>query len=307
MFRHLVDAILRRRKFEAEMRDELRVHQELRTADLVRKGTPLEKAQRQARIDFGSIESYKEDCRRAFGFSMLDDLRCDLRYSWRSFFKSPGFFVATILTLALGIGATTAIFSVLNAVVLRSIPYPAPDRLTRVGQATKEDGSLGNIGYATFIDWLRRNRSFTAMAAYEGWQPALNWSGDLNVLTGMEVTHEFFQVLGIRPARGHDFIPSDDRPKQDNAVIISDRIWRTLLASDPAVVGKQLVLDRTKYTIIGVLPSGFRPVGFGDSAHEPEIWKPLGHSLPITMRADQLDIRVAANAPYFRFLSSAEP
>lgn len=101
----------------------------------------------------------------------------------------------------------------------------------------------------------------------------------MNVLTGMEVTHEFFQVLGIRPARGHDFSPGDDRPKQDAVVIISDRIWRTLLASDPAVVGKQLLLDRTKYTIIGVLPTGFRPVGFGDSAHQPEIWKPLGYSV----------------------------
>ncbi len=142
-----------------------------------------------------------------------------------------------MLTLALGIGATTAIFSVFNAVVLRSLPYPAPERVTRVGQATKGDVSLGNTGYATFVDWRSRTQSFTVMAAYEGWQPALNWSGELNVLAGMEVTHDFFRVLGIRLARGRDFSPSDDRPKQVNVVVISDRMWRTLLAADPEVIG----------------------------------------------------------------------
>ena len=279
MFQRFIDGILHRKKFEAEMAEELRAHQDLRTADLARKGAPVETAYRQARIDFGSTESYKEDCRQASGFAMLDDLYNDVRYCWRNFFRSPGFFFATMLTLALGIGATTAIFSVVNAVVLRSLPYPAPDRVTRVGQVTKEDGSLGNTGYATFVDWRSRSQSFTAMAAYEGWQPALSWSGELNVLAGMEVTHDFFRVLGVRPARGHDFRPNDDRPKQDDVVIISDRMWRTLLAADPEAIGKQLILDRTKYTIIGVLPSWFRPVGFSDAAHEPEIWKPLGYGL----------------------------
>lgn len=177
MFRRFIDAMLRREKVEAEMTDEIRAHQELRTADLVRKGTPLEKAQRQARIDFGPIQSYKKECRRAYGFAILDDLRCDLGYSWRSLFKSPGFFLATILTLALGIGANTSIFSVLNAVVLRDISYPAPDRVARLGQATKENGSLGNTGYATFLDWLSRNRSFTAMAAYKAGSQLLTGTG----------------------------------------------------------------------------------------------------------------------------------
>lgn len=175
----------------------------------------------------------------------------------RALRKNPGFAIVAILTLALGIGANTAIFSVVEGVVLAALPYPQPDRLIMVLESRPSLKQLGT-SYPDFKDWQHGARSFEQMAALTWRNYDLTGSGTSEHLDGMDVSSGFFATLGVKLVLGREFSPSEDRPNGAQAVIISDRLWRDRFASNPEALGKTIILDGAEFTIIGIMPPKFR-------------------------------------------------
>ena len=187
---------------------------------------------------------------------MFGDVWRDVRYGGRLLAGAPGFTAAAVLMLALGIGATTAIFSALDAVLLRPLPYPQPDRLVQVFE-TLEDGTLNNVSGGAFRDWRERESGFDSLALFAPVTLNLHGSGTPERLGGLEVSHEFLQVLGIEPLLGRAFGPGNDRPGGDNAVVVlTEELWRSRFGGAASILGKTIVLDEVPRTVIGVLPAG---------------------------------------------------
>jgi putative ABC transport system permease protein len=206
---------------------------------------------------------------------LLDFVR-DLRYAARALMQAPGFAAAAIATLALGIGANAAIFSVVNAVLLRPLPYTDPDRLVMIGELAP-DGSAGNVGYVTFLDWRDRNRSFEQMALLRSWSATLLTNGEPERVSALRVSWNFFRTLGVRPALGRDFRPEDDTPDLCRVLLISDRLWRRRFAADPSVAGRVVTLNDRQYTIIGVMPPSFEPL-ISEHFYQPaDMWALVGY------------------------------
>src|SRR5215467_2153295 len=199
----------------------------------------------------------------------------DLRYGFRTLLKHRGFSATAVLTLALGIGACTAIFSVVHAVVLRPLPYPQPDQLVMIWE-TDKSGSQSNTGYPTFADWRSQNRSFAAMSAMGDWSPTLSGVGDPQALNGARVTADFFRVLGIKPLFGRDFTDEDDRPNAPRVAIISYELWQRSFNRDPTLVGKSILLSGLERTVIGIMPPDFQPL-LNPFNKRVDIWRPLGY------------------------------
>ena len=181
----------------------------------------------------------------------------DLRYTVRQLAKAPGFAVIAILTLTLGIGANTAIFSVVNAVLLNPLPYPQPDRIVALFHE-KPNFPTGSISYLNFEDWRRENQSFSSMAAYrEMGGVTLSGDGEPEVVVGQMVSAGFFEILGIEPVLGRTFTSDEDRLGANPTVMIGEGLWKRKFASDPHVLGKTIILDGQGRTIIGIIPASF--------------------------------------------------
>src|SRR6516162_770751 len=182
----------------------------------------------------------------------------DLRYAFRQLAKSPGFAIVAILTLTLGIGANTAIFSVVNAVLLNPLPYPQPDRIVVLFH-DKPAFRTGSISYPNFDDWRRENQTFSSMAAYRQMSGVtLSGKGEPQVVTGQMISNGFFEILGITPVLGRTFTADEDRLGANPTVMISEGLWKRKFASDPSVLGKTIILDGQGRTVIGIVPASFR-------------------------------------------------
>ena len=182
----------------------------------------------------------------------------DLRYAIRQLPKSPGFAIVAIVTLALGIGANTAIFSVVNAVLLNPLPYPQPDRIVVLFH-NKPNFRTGSISYPNFDDWRRENQSFSSMAAYrEMGGVTLSGNGEPEVVIGQMVSAGFFEILGVKPVLGRTFTSDEDRLGANPTVVIGEGLWKRKFASDPHVLGKTIILDGRGRTVIGIVPASFR-------------------------------------------------
>jgi predicted permease len=235
---------------EEEFRSTLDAYQE----DLIRQGLPEEEASRKARIDLGQPAAQNETYRAAIGFRLFDELGADLRYGVRALRRNPGFTSVAIVTLAVGIGATTAIFSFVNAVLLKPLPYPHPEQIVSVGEKLR-DGFSNPISTLNFLDWERQNRCFEFLAAI---------AFDKVTLTGLDrpqevrvhrVSASYFKVLGVSAAMGRTFAASENQPGNDLEVVLSHRLWRSRFGGDSQIIGRKITLDRKNYTIIGVLPA----------------------------------------------------
>ena len=266
----------RRGKWERELSEELRGHFEKQVAANVAAGIPAEEARRQATLKFGAVEGVKEDCREQRSGFWLDTLLADLRYALRMFRKNPGFAAIAILTLALGIGANTAIFSVVEGVMLAPLPYFQPDRLVMVWQYNRTLKHVISVSYPDFLDWQRDAHSFRQMAAF-GWQDRdLTGPGTPEHLNGKQASSGFLSTLGVKPILGREFSPEEDKHGGAPAVIISNRLWRSRFAGSPQALGKSITLDGVDYTVVGVLPSDFRLVG-----DDADVYTPLGQGDPV--------------------------
>jgi predicted permease len=184
----------------------------------------------------------------------------DLRFAIRQLRKSPGFALTTVLTLALGIGATTAIFSLINTVLLRPLPFPEPDRVMSAMALQTSGGAAGiaeNLSYPDFFDWRTRNHSFEALASFHPDDRALTGAGSPQHLESQTVSSEFFRVLGVNPMVGRGFVADDEKPGA-HAAVLSHETWQSIFGADPNIVGRTITLDGKNYNVVGVMPKGFQ-------------------------------------------------
>ncbi|HKW88158.1 MAG TPA: ABC transporter permease [Candidatus Acidoferrales bacterium] len=206
----------------------------------------------------------------------IQDLLQDLRYGLRMLRKSPGFTLVAVLTLALGIGANTAMFSVVNGVLLNPLPYPHPDQVVTVASTDPGSGE-GPISYPDYHDWVRDNHSFSSLAAYKSFV-GFNWTrqSDALIVSAVQVSANFFPTLGVNPTLGRNFTPSEDQPNAAAAIILSGGFWKSEFASSPDVIGKTMNLDGTDYTIVGVLPASFYFCCRNINFRPGDVYVPLG-------------------------------
>jgi len=252
---------------ERDMDEEMRFHIEAHAAELVKRGVPQKEALRRARLEFGGVETAKSQCRDAIGISFLETLAQDLRHSVRTMLRMPVFTFTAMIVLGLGIGATTAIFSVVDAVLLRPLAYRDSARLVTILMYGNGPVSAGN-----YIDWRDQSRSFTAMSAAEYWSPNLTGIDSPEHVAGLKVTQSLFPMLGTAPMLGRLFLEGEDKEGADREVILSYRLWQRRFSSDPNVLGKPILLDGNAYVIVGVMPPEFQFAPFW--ATKAELWAP---------------------------------
>src|SRR5262249_27871537 len=236
----------------------------------------------------GGVAQTQESVRDQSRMRWLESVLGDLRFGARLLRKNPGFAAIAILTLALGIGANTAVFSVVDAVLLDPPPYPPPGGLAFVSEGeTLGGGEATTTSYATFVDWRARVTGIAELSVLRDWTPTLMGGGDAEELSGARVSSSFFRMLGVQPVLGRDFRPEEDTPATRKVVLLSDAFWRRAFGGDPTIVGKEILLDSGNFTVIGVLPASFRSIMPDASLPEPaEIFAPLGYdaSLPYACR-----------------------
>ena len=253
-----VRSLLRGGALDRDLDEELQFHVEQLVAANLARGLSPEAARREALLAIGGVEQRKEECRDARRVRVVGDLFQDLRYALRTFRRSPAFAAASILTLSLGIGTTVAMFTVVNGVLLRPLPFPEPDRLHLVSLSPRSF-FMRSPGMAdrTYVAFRERDRTFQHLAAFTSYNGNLTGAGDPAVITVGRVTTEFFDALGVPAAIGRTFLPDDGQEGREQTVVLSDQVWKTRFGSDPAIVGKPVTLDGVRRTAIGVMPDGF--------------------------------------------------
>lgn len=258
--RSFLSALLRRRRLEREMEQEWQTHLETRVEALRRSGMSRTEAGRRARIEFGDPLRWKEQGREARGLGWIQDLGADVRYALRQMRRAPAFTLVAVFTLALGIGANTAIFSVANAVMFRPLPYPDAERLVRIWESNLELGRpTASVSQPNFLDWHARTSAFSAFAAASGTTLTTTSDQEAEIVNAERVTADFLSVLGVSPAIGRNFRADETRPGGDVRVaIVGDGFWRRRFASDASVLGRQIAFSGVPYTVVGVLPPSFR-------------------------------------------------
>jgi putative ABC transport system permease protein len=248
---------LNRRRAERELEEEIRAHLELETREKIQAGLSPEEARYAARQAFGSVVSTKEESRVIWGFGRLETFWQDLRYGMRMLIKNPGFTFVAVLTLALGIGANTAVFSVVNAVLLRPLPYPHSERLVKVMQVRTKTGlTESEHSYLSFTDYRTRNSVFEAMTAYSDDDATLLEGEFPERIDGLTVSADFFRLLGVNMQLGRAFATGDEQPGGES-VIISHALWQRRLGGNPNVIGRQIMLDGKQKIVIGVTHANF--------------------------------------------------
>lgn len=263
-----------RHRVEREIDDELRFHVEMETEKLVRKGMPPGEARREALRRFGGVERFKEEVRDVDGVSLVEGTWNDLRFGLRVLRKNPVFSAVAVVTLALGIGAGTAIFSVVKGILLEPLPYPEPGELVTVwSDYTGRDGPEREwLAFPDFHDVRTQVASIEEAGVYGGWRPTLTGTGEPERLEGGQVTRGMLtRVLGVEPLLGRGFLEEEDRPDGPRAVLLGHGLWTRRFGRDPEVVGQTVTLSEQPYTVVGVLPADFRPPFLTDA----EIWTTL--------------------------------
>lgn len=254
---------------------ELQEHLELLAQENMSRGMSNEEARRAARIRLGGMTQLRETHREQLGWPAAETLLQDVRYALRTLRKSPGFAAVCVLTLGLGVGACTAIFSVVNGVLLRPLPYPNHDRLVRIGEQHAGNGcglcgNFGNVTYANFNDLERATRSVENLSAFREWLFNFTGSGEPEQTPGALVSGNFFAALGTAPILGRVLLPEDDIPRGDNHVaVLSYSLWQRRFASDRGIIGKTLRINAENYRVVGVMPRGF------DYPQKSQVWCPL--------------------------------
>ena len=277
--RYRLRALFRRDAMERELDDELRFHLERAAEAHVQAGHSPEEARRLARLELGGVEAVKEECRDARGVRPLDDLIVDIKYGFRMLRRAPAFTAIAVLTLALGIGANTAMFSLVNATLRQPLPYPEPEQLVRL-HASKPSCDRGSITYPNFVDWQAGNHTFAAMAVSRGGAFTLTGAGGSAERVSADlISADYFTVLGVRPIVGRTLAAGEDRPGADARVLLGEKLWRRRYGAAPDIVGASIVLDGTGFVVIGVMPAApdLRSVSGGTP---PDLYVPIGQVAP---------------------------
>jgi len=269
--------LLRRDRADRDVADEVQHFLDETTDAYLARGLSAADARRAARLDVGNATIVREQVRAAAWEHRVATIGADVRYGLRRLRRDGGFTMTAVLTLALGIGAATAIFSAVNPILLDPLPYPQPERLLSISDLGG-DRSRVDVTYGSFREIAARSRSLDALAVARPWQATIVGSGAPEQFEGQRVSAAYFSVLGVTPFAGRGFEDVDDRVNGPNVVVISDGLWRRRFAADPAIVGRAVTLNDAGFTIVGVMPRGFENV----TAPAAELWTPLQYdpSLP---------------------------
>ncbi|MGA2736046.1 MAG: ABC transporter permease [Bryobacteraceae bacterium] len=267
-----------RRGVECELEAELRLHLDRQIEENPASGLAPDEARRAALRAIGGLAQYQEECRDMRRVTLIENLARDLRFGFRTQCQSPGFAAIAVLTLALGMGANTAIFSVVHAALLRPLPYAQPDRLITIGEVRGQEGlsdSLSldswNVSNPDYLDWRTQSKTFGSFAGFTGDGFTLRGAGEAETVFAAQTTTNFFSTLGVKPLLGRDFQAGEEAAAGPYVAILDYRLWRTRFGADPKVVGRSIQLDSNSVTIVGVLPPQFEFAPRGNA----QIWVPL--------------------------------
>ena len=276
--RYRTRALLQHRTVETELDEELRFHFDRQVEKYLRSGMTEEQAKRRARLDFGGHEQIKEDCREARGTAFIELTLQDAKYAARQLLANKTFSLVMILTLALSIGANSAIFSVINGVLLKRLPYSQPDRLMRIFLSSREYPKFP-LNPWDFLDFRARNQSFSSIAAFTRGDVQISGDGEPVRLNAFGITSGYFRVLGLQPQLGREFDFQAEIPGNGLQVILSDRLWRARFGADPNIIGRKITMNMQPFTVIGVMPPGtehpgneYHAVAYGESV---DVWWPF--------------------------------
>ncbi|MDQ3917671.1 MAG: ABC transporter permease, partial [Acidobacteriota bacterium] len=271
-----VRSLLHRAQVERELDEELRYHVERQFEENVGRGMTAEEARYAALRAIGGAEQQKERCRDMRRVNLIEDVARDLRYTLRVLAKSPVFTSVAVITLALGIGANTAIFSVVNAVLLRPLPYREPNRIVWVwGTCPLNDIKQEEASYPDFNDWRQQSRAFDGMGGSARTSMILTGGdGEPERVPGAVVVGDFFSVLGVEPMLGRKFLPEENESGKNRVVILSYGLWQRRFGGDPKIVGQTVSLQSNPYTVVGVMPPKFEQPEPGE-VNSAQLWLPL--------------------------------
>ena len=279
---HRLTALVRRRRLDRDLDEELAFHLAMREADYQGHGASEADARAAARRRFGSVAYLKEQCRDMWTFHPLETLLQDVRYALRTLRRSPGFTIVAVLALAIGIGANTAIFSLVDAMRAHALPYPDPSRLVELwGHVLRVKVERRGNSYPDFLDWRAQSKSFEDMAAFDNQTLTFTGTDDPERLSAEFVSAPYFSLLGATPARGRTFAAGEDLVATPSyVVVLSDGFWKRRFSGDPQIVGRSVTLNAQPYTVVGVMPPGFK--GLTDTA---ELWVPFATWAPASTMA----------------------
>jgi putative ABC transport system permease protein len=266
-------SLLRRGRVEEELDEELRYHLERQIEENLADGMSAAEARYAALRAMGGIEQHKEVCRDMRRVNFIEDFLQDIRYGLRVLIKSPIFTIVAVLSLALGIGANTAIFSVVNHLLLQPLPYPEAQKIMHIWHTPPQESFPGmsqfSVSPANYLDWKSQSESFERMAAYQGSGFSLSANDAPAPVIGAAVSSDFFAVLGVNPGQGRTFLPEEEQPGRNQVVVLSHGLWQRAFGADANLLGQTLTLESQKYTIVGIMPPGF------EFPQEAELWVPL--------------------------------
>ena len=259
----------------------MREHLEEKIADLMDEGMAREQAERAARVDFGNLAVMEERSREVWQWSLVETVWSDLKYAARQMRNAPAFTSTCLLTLALGIGANTAVFSAINAILLHPLPYHDPSRLVLVSETLPLMDGDNPIGVSAqeYLDYARQNSVFSDVAAFEPIDFNLTGAGQPLRINAARISATALPLLGVSPAMGRGFTSEEDRYGSDQVVLLSHSLWESQFGGDPAIVGKSIHLDETAYTVVGVMPASFRfPSDAAPVSERASLWLPMAFS-----------------------------
>jgi predicted permease len=236
--------------------EEMQSHLQMAARERVDRGEPATQARQSARREFGNVGLVREITRDQWGWLWLEELLQDLRYGARMLRKNPAFTAIAVLTLALGIGANTAIFSVVNGVLLNPLPFPHAEQLVTLHES-KPNFEYGSISYPNFRDWQKDNRTFSAVAISRGYAFSFTGLGEAEQVRGRFISSDFFNVLGVNPLLGRNFAPGEDEIGSAPIALLGEGFWKRKFGSSPSALGKSITLDGRDYTLVGVIPATF--------------------------------------------------
>ncbi|MGC1904874.1 MAG: ABC transporter permease [Candidatus Acidiferrum sp.] len=267
-----IHAFFSPKKIDHEFQQELETHLDLATQENIRRGMRPEAAARAARIRLGGSTQLTETNRELRGLPILETCLQDMRYALRMLRKNPGFTAVAVLTLALGVGANTAIFSIVYAVLLKPLPYANPDELFTAFQANKQQGiAETGCSYLNYEEWRTQNHVFGELGGVLAHQLTLTGRGEPSVVNASVVTPEIFELLGVKPMAGRMFFPADGKQGAPPVALLSEDLWRGRFATDPTIIGSSIDLDKRPFTIIGIIPTAFRT----PFNKKQDVWIPL--------------------------------
>ncbi|HKG80763.1 MAG TPA: ABC transporter permease, partial [Pyrinomonadaceae bacterium] len=275
-------ALIHKDEMEHELDEEMQFHLERDIEQKVRSGMTPEDARYAALKSFNGFDQSKEECRSARGVGLIENILRDISYSVRVLLKNHAFTIVVILTLALGIGANTAIFSFANGILLRPLPYPQSDRLAVLDETALKRGiDSMSVSFPNFLDWREQNKVFEDIAIYSGTNRfSLTGAGEPVELRGSYISQGLFEVLRVSPILGRTFTTNEDRPDEDAVVILSYDLWQRNFGGDPQIVGRKIMISNRPRTIVGVMPRGFK---FPEVS---ELWAPLALTTKTFTRTD---------------------